>query len=264
MRRLGLGLMVWLALAGGTAQAAVTPRPGPGDPRIRVAPYDPDQVVALTGVLGYQFSIEFADDERIENVSIGDALGWQVTPNAKASLLFLKPLSRTPVTNMTVVTTARRYSFELSVSPSSGAAAARSAMFALRFDYPPPPPEPPPPPVETRPPPRVANAAYSYEGSVGSLPARVFDDGAATYFQFDAGEDYPAIFAIDADGGEAVVNSTERDGYVVVDQVSRGFALRRGTDVTRLYNDAYRDRTAGPLSPKPREKAKPRLRWFQK
>ena len=38
------------------------------------------------------------------------------------------------------------------------------------------------------------------------LPISVFDDGKATYFQFDADTDYPAIFAVDDDGKEAVVD----------------------------------------------------------
>src|SRR5258707_10187360 len=87
--------------------AAVQPMPGPEDPRIRWVHYDPDQVVELHGTLGYQMTIEFGDDERIENVSIGDSLGWQITPNRKASLLFLKPVARSTRTNMTVITSLR-------------------------------------------------------------------------------------------------------------------------------------------------------------
>ncbi|MGH1557267.1 hypothetical protein ACRAWD_04455 [Caulobacter segnis] len=46
------------------------------DPRIRTVAYDPDQVVRLTGYFGIQTMLEFAGDERIENVSIGgDAMG---------------------------------------------------------------------------------------------------------------------------------------------------------------------------------------------
>jgi type IV secretion system protein VirB9 len=92
------------------------PAPGAVDPRIRTVAYDPDQVVRLTGYFGIQTMLEFAPDERIENVSIGDAMGWQVTPNKKANLLFLKPLDRTAATNMTVVTDRRRYVFELVVA----------------------------------------------------------------------------------------------------------------------------------------------------
>ena len=63
----------------------------PADPRIRVIDYDPDQIYSVTGHTGYQMTIEFEPDEKIETVGIGDSSGWQVTPNGNATLLFLKP-----------------------------------------------------------------------------------------------------------------------------------------------------------------------------
>ncbi|MDZ4375045.1 MAG: TrbG/VirB9 family P-type conjugative transfer protein [Phenylobacterium sp.] len=237
------GLVLALALAG-TPAAAVVPRPGPGDPRIHVVDYDPEAVVELRVALGYQLSVEFDPAERIENVAIGDSLGWQVTPNRRANLLFLKPMSQRPATNMTVITNLRRYNFELGLRPR---AAARSAPFSVRFLYPPPviaviapPPPPSPPPVER-------NIAYSYEGSSKTLPTKVFDDGLDTYFSFRESEDLPAIFAVDPDGGEAVVNTRQRDGYVVVDRISRAFVLRRGSEVTRIYNDGFQVEEASAL-----------------
>src|SRR5690606_24836973 len=107
------------ALAALPAQAAVTPRPSLGDPRIQVVGYDPTEVVRLRAALGYQLTIEFDPAEAIENVAIGDSLGWQVAPNRRANLLFVKPMDRVPPTNMTVVTNLRRYNFELSVRPGT-------------------------------------------------------------------------------------------------------------------------------------------------
>jgi len=248
-----------IALAASPALAAVTPQPSAGDPRMRVAKYVPEEVVELTGDLGYQLTVTFGDGERIENVSIGDAQGWQVTPNRKADLLFLKPIDRAAPTNMTVVTNLRRYAFELRVRPRVPPGEERTIIYGLRFDYPPPPPPPPSEKAQARTPPQVLNAAYSYEGSPKSLPLRVFDDGKSTYFEFAAADDYPAIYTLEADRTEAVVNFTVRDGYVVVDQVARGFVLRRGTDMTRLYNDGYRETLPGPLSPKPRQ---PKTNWW--
>ena len=225
---------VVLALSASSA-LAVVPRPGPGDPRIHVVHNDPSDVVELRSALGYQLSVEFDPAEKIENVAIGDSLGWQVTPNRRANLLFLKPMSARPPTNMTVITNLRRYNFQLSVQRQ----VARSLPFSVRFLYAAPAmamieaPLPPPPPVER-------NAAYSYEGSGKTLPIKVFDDGQDTYFSFRREEDLPAIYAVDPDGGEAVVNSRERDGYVVIDRVARGFVLRRGSEVTRIYNDGFR------------------------
>lgn len=254
----GVLIAALLALSAAPALAAVTPLPSAGDPRMRVAKYAPEEVVELVGDLGYQLTIEFGDGERIENVSIGDAQGWQVTPNHKASLLFLKPIDHAAPTNMSVVTNLRRYAFELRVRAKVPSGAESSIIYGLRFDYPP----PPPPPAEkaaAKTPPQVVNAAYSYEGSSKALPSRVFDDGKSTYFQFAAADDYPAIYAIEPNSGEAVVNFTIRDGYVVVDQVARGFVLRRGTDMTRLYNDGYRETLPGPLSPRPR---RPKSSWL--
>jgi type IV secretion system protein VirB9 len=239
-------LAVVLALIAAPA-LAVVPRPGPGDPRIHVVDYDPTQVVELSGALGYQLSVEFDPAEHIENVAIGDSLGWQVTPNRRANLLFLKPMSRRPATNMTVVTNLRRYSFRLSVRGPT-----RVMPYAVRFLYAEPavayvaPPPPPPPPIEK-------NSAYSYDGSSRNLPVKVFDDGQDTYFAFRAEEDMPAIFAVDPDGGEAVVNTRLRDGYVVVDRIARGYVLRRGAEVTRIYNDGFQVEEASALKPRKKE-----------
>lgn len=267
MNRLFAFALLALALSSPRASASLSPMPGPADARMRTVKYDPNEVIEIEGALNFQMTVEFGDGERLENVSIGDGLAWQVTPNRKANLLFIKPLEAAPPTNMTVVTNIRRYAFELTVRKTRPRKGDRSVIYGLRFDYPPP---PPPPVVATQPPearptpPEVVNAAYSYDGSKRNLPERVFDDGKSTYFQFGADNDYPAIFSFDtARGdkdakGEAVVNFSLRDGYLVVDQVARGFILRRGTETTRVYNDAFHDPTPGPLSPRPRTKTG----WF--
>jgi len=234
------------------SQGALIPRPGSGDPRIYVVDYDPAQVVELHATMGYQTFVEFASDEHIENVAVGDAAGWQITPNRAANLLFVKPLNDVPTTNMTVVTNYRRYSFELSVRPHARSGD-KSIVYTLRFQYPevavatvmakPSAPEVPPLP-------KVANAAYSYDGSPRIVPSRVFDDGKATYFEFRDGDSYPAIFSLDGDKNEQVVNTYMRSGYIVADQVSRGFVLRQGADVTRVYNDGFRAPGPGPQSPR--------------
>lgn len=249
-----LAASAWLVA--GAAEAMVVPIPSAGDPHIRVVEYAPDQVVRLDANLGYVVTVEFGPGERIETVSIGDSLSWQVTPNRKATLLFVKPIGQGQPTDMTVISNLRAYTLELR---SHGRRNDPSVMYALRFDYPEPavaavePPPPPPPPE----PPKDVNHAYSFSGSPHGLPLRVFDDGVSTYFSFAPNTDYPAIFAVDPDRKEAAVNVAMRDGFLVVDRVAQAFVLRSGAEVTRVNNDGYRtDVAQSALTPK-----KEKHRW---
>ena len=242
MSRLGLAIFTAILACATTVRAEIIPQPSAGDPRIRIARYVPDEVVLLNGTLGYAITVEFEAGERIENVSIGNSLGWQVTPNRKANRLFLKPVAQTAPTDMTVVTNLRAYTLDLRVRPQPRRPD-RSIIFALKFDYPEPAMAMPEPVVEKPPappePPKDINHAYSYSGSKIGLPLRVFDDGRATYFSFPETADYPAIFAVDSHGKEAAVNMSQRDGLVVIDQLAQAFVLRRGSDVTRVINNRF-------------------------
>src|SRR4029079_16504043 len=112
-----------LALFSATAHAAV-------DPRLKSVHYEADKVVQVQGRLRYQSMIEFAPGESIENVAVGDSTAWQVTPNKRANLLFLKSLAGKSKTNMTVITDQHTYLFDLSV-----AAAGDTPLYNLRFTY---------------------------------------------------------------------------------------------------------------------------------
>jgi type IV secretion system protein VirB9 len=242
------------------------PTPGSLDPRIRTVLYDPDQVVELKGWFGYQLMVEFAPDERIENVSVGDSLGWQITPNKRANLLFLKPIDRAAVTNMTVVTDKRRYAFDLSVAGDK----VRPAQMAyiVRFRYPQEGPvqvvdvAPPAPPAETAIAPENWNLAYNYSGSKEILPSKVFDDGKSTFFAWPTNAPIPAIFAVGADGQESLVNYAVKGRYLVVDQLAPSFRLRNGKLVTTVVNAAWSPPRAGAEAPTPAPPARKRFSLF--
>ncbi len=201
--------------------AARVPEPGLIDPHVQSVPYVADEVVLLQGALGWQIMIEFGPDERIENVSIGDALAWQVTPNKRARILFLKPLIKNAATNMTVVTDRRRYAFALQTT-----ARFATTPWVVRFQY-------PPEVVEAvdEAPPAVApvlNLAYLIAGDADVRPSRVWDDGTMTYFEFVPEQAIPAIFANGPGKNEALVNSLTRGRIIVVQQRSGRFTLRSG------------------------------------
>jgi type IV secretion system protein VirB9 len=208
-----------MALAGSPAAAA--------DPHIQSVFYQSDAVVELKGAVGWQMIIEFGADERIENVAIGDSTAWQVAPNKRARMLFLKPLNAKASTNMAVITTARQYAFNLSVAPRQA-----STPWIVRFQYPPPPvkivPEAPPaPPVNL-------DFAYTLAGDAALMPTRVWDDGRQTYFEFGEDTAMPAIFAGGPKDDENIVNVTVRGRIAVVQQRAARFTLRAGKRIATV------------------------------
>jgi type IV secretion system protein VirB9 len=250
-----------LALIAMAAPAAVSASdPAPASPNIRYVDYHPDAIVRLTGHTGYQMMLEFEPGERIETVGIGDSSGWQVTPNGAGTVMFLKPVGIPRTTNLSIVTSRRRYNIELAAR--SGLKVPQSQIiYAVRFRYPAKAvaevAQPAAPPLITTPP-EQWNRAYSYDGAVGAVPEQVFDDGKATYFRFAAGAPAPAIFSITPDAGESIVNFAVRGPYMVVEQVAPQFVLRSGKDVTFIFNDAYQAPVPGADAPKRREKKKKR------
>lgn len=215
--------LVWLMLLAAPATAAESPRPGLTDPHIQSTFWNPDEVVRLKGRYGFQTMIEFDPAERIENVAIGDAMGWQVTPNKRANKLFVKPIDRRAVTNMTVVTDRRTYNFALSVAPVGSV-----TPWVLRFRYPAPVVVAALPAQKPVVDPATLNHAYTVVGTRDLLPADVYDDGRQTYFRFPSHLAAPAIFAAAADGRETLVNYLVRDGLTIVQQTAGRFTLRSG------------------------------------
>ena len=112
---------------------------------------------------GYQLMVEFAADERIESVAVGDSGAWQVTPNHSGDRLFIKPLQAL-ATNLTVVTSARTYTFDLAP------ARPRDLMCCAS-----------PIPARTRPPRPIRAGAvegrYRLSGARALRPSRISDDG---------------------------------------------------------------------------------------
>ena len=67
-------------------------------------------------------------------------------------------------------------------------------------------------------------------------PIRVFDDGEFTYMQFRALTDLPAIFLVDKDKQESVVNYRIEGPYVVIERIGSQFSLRHGNEVACVFN----------------------------
>lgn len=202
-------LLVVSSLAG----AQVRPTPGAGDPRLQTVNYKNDQIVTIEVQPGYQVLIELAPDEQIQNIALGDSGSWQATASRQGNRIYVKAVQAGADTNMTVMTNARFYGFDLT---SSGGGAPAAYKVSFRYpdeqsggdDV---------PPVVGR---------YHLHGDKALLPERIFDDGRKTYIEWPAAASLPAIFAISDLGRESVANGAMRGTTYVIDDISSHYIFR--------------------------------------
>ncbi|MFL6759413.1 TrbG/VirB9 family P-type conjugative transfer protein [Sphingomonas sp.] len=227
-----------LAVLGCTSMSAAA------DTRIRSLPYDPDHIVQILGKAGIQSTIEFAPDERIENIAVGDSNAWQITPNHRASLVFVKPLAPRTRTNMTVVTDRRTYMFDLVAGDKW-----TTPVYALKFTY----RNEKPPEAEAKPgqsAPQLAVAAappsttmvadklhfdWRSKGYGKLVPSRVFDDGAAVYLSWNRDVPLPAILTVTEDRKEGPLSYRMSGEYIVVSPIPQNMVLRYGNRMAVLW-----------------------------
>jgi type IV secretion system protein VirB9 len=234
MKRLSrlLALSVWCAWA--CPVGAQTPPPAlRPDARIRVVPYREDAVFRLRGHAGYQIDITFAPGERFVGLGVGDSKG--VTFAASGNHLFLKPRAAHVATNLTVLTNRRTYLFDYEAQPMPPDPSGADVIYALRFEYPPVPVRAPAlarrqveadlASAQTS---RLRNYDYWYCGSPSLKPEAAWDDGVRTTLIFGAHMDLPAVFALNDDGSESLVNFDVHAGRIIVQRVAQRLVVRRG------------------------------------
>ena len=224
-------------------------RPIASDNRIRVMIYSPNDVFKYTGYYGYQANIEFASDEQIESVSMGDSTSWQIVPSGNR--MFIKPTESDATTNMTVMTNKRTYYFELYAENAENIRDPNMS-FSVKFLY--------PddsldefgmsnysnndlnPDLEH---PETLNFHYTMSGSEEIAPIEVFDDGEFTYLQFrDHNATLPGVFSVNHELQEAMVNyhmSNSVNNLLIIEHVYPKLALRAGKKVTCVFNEMFID-----------------------
>ena len=222
------------------ANATEVPRALPVDHRVRTVVYKQDEVYKLTGHYKYQSVIEFAKDEEIKTISMGDSTAWMLNPSG--SRLFLKPVEQDATTNMTLITNKHTYLFELHARETDKVDDPEM-VFVLRFVY--------PDGGDTQSfskyldavpdfteNPEKYNMAYTISGNDEIAPMRIFDDGEFTFFQFkDKNAEVPAFFWVDEDNNEALINYRTRGDYIVVERVTDRFTLRHGNYLVCVFNE---------------------------
>ena len=257
MKRVVLLSALMSACAGWPVHALETPRSAAQDNRVRFVDYEPYNITKIVGSLRSSVQIEFADDEEIAHVALGNTVAWEVAP--AGNILFLKPRENQPVTNISVVTTRRNgstrsYQMELTVRDGS-VASGQPTYFYVKYRY-------PADEAERRRQEAAARAQaaqagyadkvltfheqygprnwrYSAQGSTALEPEAVYDNGKLTTFAFTGNQEMPTIYMENSDGTESLVAKSVEGDLVLVHAISRKFILRRGGDVLCIFNEAY-------------------------
>ena len=239
---------ITLSLLSSPALAERSPRAGAADARVKTLTYSENDVYRLRGHYGFTTAIEFSPKEWVETVTIGDSEAWQIQPaESRGNILNLKPLLQNAETNMTVLTSKRIYTFELGASEAVSANS-RDLTFRVKFRYPDEEDleladigknngKPFDPFANSYP--GSWNFDYSYSGSKSLRPKRVFDDGTFTYFEFNKSDVTPAIFSVDEDGNESLVNFNIEGAYMIANTTGRQFTLRNGDAATCIFKEAF-------------------------
>ena len=209
------------------------------DRRIRYITFDDNAVVTVPAGLGVSTMIQLGRTEIIETISAGDTASWSIVPKKGSGIVFVKPLRENAETNVNIITNERVYALLLKGSAASDLRAA----FQVRFKY-------PDEDVNAQ---LLAaaresvkdpllkdldssrlNYDYVYRGDTSLKPRVAFDDGTHMYLEFP--DDIPAIFVVEEQRRESLVNLRMQGRYVVVDKIAAQFTLRAGKNWLCLYN----------------------------
>ena len=242
----------------------------PSDPRLKEVWYDPNTVVTVPVKRGVVTHIVLDEQESITDV--GSGLGsdcarvdasWCIAAQAGGRNIFVKPKTTTSgPNNLAVVTDKRSHAFRFVVLPDGDARAPvyrlsikvpiarrvapirRPADLSLAGQLPLVKIQSSDELIEERlkAAPEVVNSEYSIaEGpaSADIVPALIFDDGRFTYLRFPNNREVPAVFHVQEDGAEALVNARMEGDLLVIDRVSRRLTLRSGSAVVGVWNEAF-------------------------
>lgn len=250
-------ILVLLTITILPAQALEIPTSAQQDNRVRFVNYQPYNITRIVGTIRSSVQVEFAADEEIAHVALGNTVAWEVAP--AGNILFLKPRENQPATNISVVTTRRdgskrSYQMELVVRDGS-VEAGQNTYFYVKYRYPADDAERRRLEAEARK--RATEAGYadqvlgiheqygprnwrySAQGSGAIEPQAVYDNGKVTTFAFSGNQEMPAIYIENSDGTESLVPKTVQGDLVLVHAISRKFILRRGSDTLCIFNEAY-------------------------
>lgn len=261
-------LAVASAVFATSAAAQVDAEPLPGDPRLVVFSFDPNNSFRIHTRPQVTTHIQLDRGESVSLLAVGDSVGW-ITAH-KDNNVFIKPRFPDTNTSGTLITNKRTYQFVLLANkvdgrwyqrvsfqdPSDQMLASqesdRAKLAALGVQVSAPNDEaiapvariqtpalqvqmPGPSPRSGGASPESLNFNFDIEGTGPIRPTQVWDDGQSTFIQMAGGEDMPAVFRLRENEIE-LVEYTVRGNTLVIPRVLEAGMLKLGTREARFYN----------------------------
>ncbi|RWQ13138.1 TrbG/VirB9 family P-type conjugative transfer protein [Mesorhizobium sp.] len=220
--------LLYVVIPVNSAMAEQSPVGFASDVRIKHYVYDERNVYKLNLYIKSVTAIQFAEGENVESILIGDSASWEVIRLKRGNVISLKPIIDKALTNMTVYTDQRVYTFEIrSVGQiSAGMAAGADQAFRAVFTYPHELKAVGNSPAAVAP----ANHGYMVSGDARFRPLAVTDNMLQTTFVLPRGAPQPAIFKVDHDRVEKLVNSRSQGDRIIADGTSDYWVMRIGND----------------------------------
>ncbi len=198
---------------------AVPATAGP-DRRLQLIPYDAGRIYPVEVASGYTLMIALAPGERIETMAVGDNNAWQINANKRGDAIFIKRNFFGINSNLTVITDARVYVFEL-----MGNIPNQPPPLIISFAY-------PPTRLDTGAGPAIdKGASYRLAGVAALRPAMISIEGNRIILAWPAGAALPAVFQIADDGSETLVNGRFEDDRMILQGIPRRLLFRSGRQV---------------------------------
>lgn len=215
-----------------SANADQIPAPLPADARIKQFVYNENTVYRLDMHTNFISTVQFGKSEVVESIQVGDSASWQIIRLKRGDVISIKPLNEDAVTNMTVYTDRRVYSFELRAHHGK-AGHRQNHNFRTTFRY--------PTGVvsefsNTTTSKRGRNFDYFVAGKAEFQPIEVFDNGKQTFFTFPETGPLPAVFRVGEGSKEYIVNSRTSGRQIIIDGVQKQWTVRIGKEAICVSN----------------------------
>jgi type IV secretion system protein VirB9 len=204
-------------LSGAHAQQA--PVPSAEDSRIAILRYGPGAPAQLHAIAGIALPVLMPRGEHVQRVTVGDPGAVRVEVPGDHDGIVLSALRPLNEVSLTVETEQQSYQFSLSVTYQGPAPwLVRIERGGGAF--------PATPPRVWTPPAILTPGTWKLKGDKALQPTMIRDDGEKISLQWSSAQDVPAVFALDNQGHEQMVNGYMRGDLFVIDRIFEHLVFR--------------------------------------